>query len=295
MALHHVPKYLQQLLGLAGVFEVAEWKNYKSKFMTAAESQTEVTNWFDQVSKDQWRLDELVKENIELKALLAKTPALLQPNFLTEMVRHADKNDSKDAMRYSDYMKEVALYIFSLAGPLAYETLHLNLPGSLPSLRTVRRKLAEKEMIEEATFRFEEIAARIKQRGECPFVCLSEDDTKLEERLRYDFMNDTIVGLQLPLNNDGIPVKGTFKFTTLRAVQIFIRTAPRVSYAKLMSVRTIGEKSSVYTLVVYGTRGSDKATEVRARWAYVTKCFAAIGITVIGKNINSKVFVNKEH
>lgn len=180
-------------------------------------------------------------------------------------------------------MKEAALYMFSLAGPTAYNALQINLKGVFPALSTVRRLLYGKERLQEGKFRFTEIAARIKLRNESPFVCISEDDTKATERLRYDTRNNAVIGLQLPLDINGIPKENEFKFTTLGEVRKFLESAPRATYAKLMTVRTLGPKSSIYTLVVYGTRGSDKSTAVIARWRYVIKCFESIGITVIGK------------
>lgn len=53
---------------------------------------------------------------------------------------------SKHAASFTEPIKQVALYIFVLMGPIAYETLQRNLVGSLPSLSTVRNR---KELMKE--------------------------------------------------------------------------------------------------------------------------------------------------
>lgn len=207
--------------------------------------------------------------------------------MLEHSISHRAK--SKTKVSYTDHMKEVSLYMYSVAGRIAYETLQRNLPGIFPSTSCVRTKLARKERMKEGRFRFTEIKEKALQRKENLYVVVSEDDTKVEERLRYDYEHDEIMGLQLPLNSRGMPKEGQFKFTTLKHVREFIRANPACSYAKLMTVTTIGEKSSVYTLVVYGTAGSDKAIDVYARWNFIYKAFQDIGVTVVCKYLDSTV------
>lgn len=150
-------------------------------------------------------------------------------------------------------------------------------------MSVVQNKLSKQESVSEGVFRFSEIKERIIQRGENLFVHVSEDDTKLSERLRYDPKTNQVLGLQLPLNNDGIPQTGVFQFTTLKKIQELINKHPLTTYAKVMNVRTLGENSSTYTLVIFGTNGSDTAINVHARWEFVRRSFEEIGIIVLGK------------
>lgn len=179
--------------------------------------------------------------------------------------------------------KVSALYIYVIAGPLSYESLCSNLQGSLPSISTVRRLLGKRKRIEEGYFRFAEIKKQMEERGEPMFVVCSEDDTKVSERPRYDALSDEIIGLQLPLNDEGIPIRHSFKFTTLSEAQHYLSTNSLATYAKLMTIRSLGPNAIAYQLVIYGTRGSDKAPDVHARWEFVRREFGKIGITVICK------------
>lgn len=183
----------------------------------ASHPQMPITEFFDECTRDQRLLQEALLRNKDLNELIKKNEAdaLLQPNFLLEMVQHEANNrtNSKYRATYSDHMKNVALYIFILAGPTAYQTLQMNLPKSLPSQRTVARLLAEKEKMVEGEFRFERIKHDMLEKGEPLYVVVGEDDSKVSERVRYDSSRDEIVGIELPLNEDGVPIPGSFKFT----------------------------------------------------------------------------------
>lgn len=239
-----------------------------------------ITQFFDEVG---------VETNKQLRASLegAKAETLAHPHFLLDMLQHSIKNQSKSkhCASYTEHMKNVALCIFGTAGRLSYETLHLNLRGSLPSLSTVRGMLAQQERTNEGEFRFEPIKRRLLEKSPFLYVVCSEDDTKVTECPRYDYQTDEVLGLQLPLNSYGVPIRGSFKFTTLAAVQKYMDSNKMATYAKLMTIRSLSPNSEAYHLVIYGTTGCDKASEVYARWKYVHDELAEIGVYVVCKSL----------
>lgn len=157
------------------------------------------------------------------------------------------------------------------------------MPDALPSLSTCRKYLSAHERTNEGEVRFKQIAEYIKFNDELPFIVISEDDTKTSERPRYDPTNDEITGLQLPLDKDGLPIRGSFKFTTLKEAQRYLRNNRTTSYAKLLTARSITPDSKTYHLLVYGTRGSDKSAEIGARWGFIHREFEKIGIKIVGE------------
>lgn len=215
----------------------------------------------------------------------ANTRKMLSPGFLANLVNQVvlNKLRSKNNFTYPDCLKEGALFVYVLVGPLAYNVLSINFEGGLPSLSTVRRLLASKPALEIGHFRFDYIKSQMESKGEPLFVVCAEDDTKISERLRYDWKNDSVIGLQMPLSEDGVPTHGSFHFTSLRAVQGYIDDNPMATYAKLMTVRSVSADSTIYHLVIYGTKGSDKASEILSRWDFVYRSFAEIGINVMCK------------
>lgn len=105
----------------------------------------------------------------------------------------------------------------------------------------------------------------------------------MAERQRYDPLRDEIVGIELPLSEDGVPIPGSFKFTSLEDARNYLKISKLSTYVKLITIRSIGPNSSVYHLVIYGTNGSDKAVDVHARWAYIYREFLKLGVVVVGK------------
>lgn len=266
------------------------WKNFEpSEHLPDPANQSLIVPYLEQCSRDQLTISNLLQANKDLMATIVQNnaEALLMPNFLAEMVQHEVKNrgKSKFAATYTTCSKEAFLYLFTLMGRSAYEVLHVNLPKILPSLSTIKRLLSSKASLEEGEFRFDFIAAEILRKGEQPFVICSEDDTKISERIVYDSASDQIMGLLLPLD-DGIPTRGSFKFTTLKAVQDYTKANPLSTYAKLMTIRSLTPNSTTHHLVIYGTKGSDKATDIRMRWEYVCSEFLKLGIIVLCELLN---------
>lgn len=211
-----------------------------------------------------------------------KASDLLDSSFLSNMVAVSKVNQksSKFSFVYSDFMKDVALHIFCMAGRAAYETLHRNLPGVIPRLRSTQYRLAQQARPNEGEFLFEQIKAKMIENGEVLQVIVADDDTKLQEALRYDSRTNTVLGLKLPLGPQGTPIRSSFEFTCFAAVRAFVESNPQSTYVKLMTVQSISPGSRVYQLVMYGTRGSDKSDDTFARWNYVWESFATIGVIV---------------
>lgn len=134
-------------------------------------------------------------------------------------------------------MKDVGLFLFILAGPLAYES-----PASIDiALQVVNIK----DQIEELNL--------------APFVWVAEDETKIQTRLRYNVENNTIMGLHLPLDDNGMPIESSFKFTTISAVKAYIENYPKSSYTKLVTCKSLHPDSMIFVVVVYGTTGTDQS------------------------------------
>lgn len=266
------------------------WKNFVSPFTALPE---DIVPYLTECSRDQLIIRNLVKRNKDLQELINKNNAgvLTYPNFLLEMVQHEARNRNipMNHNRYEDHMKEISLYIYILAGRIAYETLQRNLPAILPSITTLRKVLAKKSQLKEGEFRFDYIRDQLVAKGEPLVVICSDDDTRITRCLRYDYKNDQVVGLQLPLNDDGVPIVRSFPFTSLKDVQEYMKNHKENTYFKLLTARTLGKSCSTYHLALFGTRGSDVSTEVRARWRYIDRGFADVGVKVIGESRSHEV------
>lgn len=188
------------------------------------------TQFFDECSQDQRLINDLITRNKELEQALKDSAAasLAKPNFLQELLQHSvdNRGKSKYAFSYTNHMKDVSLYLYVMSGPLVYKKLSKNLNSSMPSLATVRKMLASKNNFKEGHFRFDDIKGRMVVKGEPMYVVVAEDDTKTVEGLIFDPNSNLVMGLQMPLNDDGVPIHDAFKFTTLAAVQEYLLKNP---------------------------------------------------------------------
>lgn len=176
------------------------FKTTSDKFSSAYDpGQLQLTRFFDEVTRDQLRINSLLEANKQLKESLkaAEASDLLDSHFLSNMVALSKVNQNSSRFRYvySDFMKDVALHIFCSAGRTAYETLYRNLPGVFPRLRSTQYRLAEQDRPNEGEFPFEKIKAKMLQNDEILEVNVADDDTKLEEAMRYDSRTNTVIGL----------------------------------------------------------------------------------------------------
>lgn len=255
--------------------------------------QPSITEFSEKCERDELIIKQLIRNNQQFKdSLRTQTAreAFMQPNFLRTLLANSVKRSASGLhlKRYDDYMKDISLYLFMIAGPLAYEMLQKNL--LLPSKTTVLDHLGKAPAIREGSLQISRIKDSLGTQGLPYYVWLAEDDTKIQPRTKYNKADDAIMGLELPLDNNGIPITSFFKFTTISAVQGYLRDYPKSSYAKLVTCRSLHPDGQTFIVVIYGTRGTDQSTAVQIRWDYLVKAFCDEGITVMGMYGNSDIF-----
>lgn len=207
---------------------------------------------------------------------------LLHPTFLKDLIQLSMRRGEHKATTYSDAMKSFSLYLFILAGPTAYSVIRENLP--LPSIATVKRHLGQESYWTEGEIRAEQLKARLVITGEPLFVWCAEDETAITKRIRYKCDDDQIVGIQLPLDQHGLPIKGSFKFTSMQAARSYLRENKLSTYAKLIACRSLSTTSKTFFLTIYGTcPGSDNTQTIIARWDRITEILGEHGVIIVGK------------
>lgn len=241
-----------------------------------------ITMFLTEITRDQRIIQALLEQNSELRKALADRGTAEQvghPKFLHDLITQSVKNNSGKRL-YSDHLKKASLYMYIMSGPQAYEIWRRNL--ALPSISTVRRKLGAEEPVQEGEIRVEAVKEMLFKENEPLFVWIAEDDTKITPGLRYNVNDDSVIGLQLPLDDNGIPIKSFFEFTTISAVQGYLEKYPVSSYAKLLTCTSLRAGSRAFPLLIYGTKGSDRSEGVMLRWKYIYDILEEAGIKVMG-------------
>lgn len=280
----------EKVTGKGKVYKcIVPYQKYRNlnNYFVADFYQTTMIDYFDEVTKDQFFMKRLLSENHALRKEIEEgrmDPLVAEPSeFFQKMIRFQKLKREKHKVIYGDEIKDIAVFYFVLGGRRVYESLSKNF--AFPSVSTVLQHLYFQSPPIEADFCFGEFAEFNKNTVNVPYVWVAEDDTRLSEGLSYSSQEDVVVGFVLPLGEDGVPIKGKFKFTSIDDVKNYIRNVRLSNYAKLISVYTLDPEAKPYILAIYGTRGSDTSEETLKRWNFITQGFAKVGIKVMGKLI----------
>lgn len=248
-------------------------------------NQLRITECFNKISELEAVVERLVRENKELRENQKGNGFILndkQPFFMRKLLMQALKNSAQNnhGKLYDEFILRASTYMWITMGRQAYETLRLNTP--LPSIPTLQRYLGKEDPIIEGQLQTESIVDEIKNRNLSTWVWGAEDDTKLQEALKYDSKTNTIIGLQLPYDENGMPKLNFFKFSSMSVAFKYIQENRVAPYLKLISLRSLHPDSSNFILALWGTSGTDKHTDVLIRWEYYKKILRENGLDLIG-------------
>lgn len=190
---------------------------------------------------------------------------------------------------YKESIKKFAYYEYATAGRKAYRTLEANFGKNckLPCLSTVKNYGSGQPCVAEGELQVECIKKALIARGLPLDVWVSEDDTKLASVLKYASKSNDIIGLDLPIGENGLPLTGAFKFTTLKTAMMHVNSNPMSSYLKIVVCRPLQKDAYKFLLLAYGTSagGPGGQTEgVKARWETIRDALESVGIKVHGKH-----------
>lgn len=238
-------------------------------------------------------LDRLIRENKELREQIQqdKTSQFAnQPLFMRKLLNQALKNAKMNnhGSLYDDFMKKAAQYMFISMGRKAYGTLQLNTP--LPSISAVRRYIGKEEAIVEGELQSRFIADEIYKRNLSIYVWGAEDDTKIQERIKYDSKTNLIIGLKIPYDENAMPRMKFFSFDSPQHLQLYVNKHKVSPYLKLISLRSLHTESSNFVLAMYGTDLKDESKHVMTRWSYIKASLSSVGLTLLGKFKNMFLF-----
>lgn len=204
-------------------------------------------------------------------------------NLLNKMMNAAITNSlrPRQGYRYNNDLKSFCVYNRILSGPMAFKTLHLNLKGCFPSISTTNRYIHRADYaIIEGDLRVNKLLNYLNERKQPLWVCLSEDATRLENRLQYDSSTNQIVGFVLPVGQYGIPVPLFFKARTGDEIlSHFLKNIPVANFVNTVIATPLGGAPS-FCLLVFGSNCRYTAKDVANRWECITKELNKFGIGV---------------
>lgn len=210
-------------------------------------------------------------------------------NLLCRMLEAAKINSTrkKQGYRYKRALKRLAVYNRLLSGPLGYKSIQLNLKGCFPSISATNKYIHRSDhRVVEGVLRCQELLTYLKERNLPLWVSLSEDATRVENRIQYDGRTFQVIGLVLPTNeSNGMPIPFSYKGRNATEIlQYFSRRIPVAHFVNTIIAQPLADAPS-FCILIFGSDNKYKAMTVAKRWEYISKELVAVGIGVL--NISS--------
>lgn len=236
-----------------------------------------ITNWFCNSM-------ESTKQNVGIEA-----PPESQ-NLLTKMIASAKNNSlrPKQGYRYANDLKSFAVYNRILSGRMGYRSVHLNLGGCFPSISTVNRYIhrSDKAIIE-GVLRIDELKNYLEERKQPLWVALSEDATRVDNRVQYDSHTNQLIGFVLPLDaKTGMPIPLTFKARNEREMLQHFSNNTAAHFVNTIMAKPLGNEPS-FCLVIFGSDSRYNADDVARRWSFISSELEKTGIGVLSISSDS--------
>lgn len=215
---------------------------------------------------------------------------------LRKLLETADQNKSrsKPGYRFDPEVKKWAAYFRIVAGPTGYTVIQKNLDLALPSLSRMNYIIQNKapKMIEGVP-RCEELLIYLKERNLPLTVSLSEDGTRIQNRVQYDSRRNILVGFVPPLGRNGMPIPLAFKARhTEEIVEHFCNNTPISNHFNTVMAQPIG-KAPPFCLLVFGTGNRFVAEDAAERWNYLKDELKMVNITVLTISSDSDTKFNR--
>jgi hypothetical protein len=207
---------------------------------------------------------------------------------LTEMLNTICTNllRSKNNFQYSNYVTQFAMSLFIYAGRNAYRFVSLNIPGLLPSITTIRKKLNNSSFrMSEGRFRFDAMQNYFSL-NDCTFAFAAEDATGVISKVTYDTMSNSFVGFNTLLEQ-GLPLLDQYRTDSYAELQEWFEGERKSCFINVHMLQPLRSTScdrdpSPFLLSAYGIDGTYTAEDVLNRWLWIYEEAKKKGIRILG-------------
>lgn len=163
-----------------------------------------------------------------------------------------------------------------LSGKLAYETFKTNARHAVPSIISIDRYIAKvKSTVVEGVLRIDALLEYLTARQLPKRVALSEDATRITNRIQYDPRTNQLVGFVLPLGENGMPITGSNKARSAAEMEkcfYDVTTSQeknRASYLNVIMAQPLVTGTPAFCLLLFGTDAKYTSADIAKRWQFI--------------------------
>ncbi|XP_044758739.1 uncharacterized protein LOC123316627 [Coccinella septempunctata] len=236
-------------------------------------------------------LEETIDNNQDLSNIFNQTMKELShgeqnlsaSDFLQNLIDISKTNTkSSHCNKYDEDFKKFCLYLFYAGGNLLYETLSSNLKDILPSLSTLYRFRSQNAVCtDEGIFNFTGLKQFLEQRDLPKIVWISEDATRITDKIQYNSKTNKVMGFSLPLVN-GIPNSNAYVATSAASIKSYFENGSRAQYAYAIMAQPLSAQVPAFCLSVFATNNTFKSQDVVKRWEMLRSEADKFGIRILG-------------
>ena len=158
-----------------------------------------------------------------------------------------------------------------LGGPLLYEFFSANL--HLSDIRTVRRFISDSaDLIIEGQCRAKELKTFLETNKYPSYVWVSEDATRISNKVQFDPSSNTLIGLVAPWNEHSMPRPHFFKVDSAAKIKEFFDNYDAANMLYTYMAQPLVKDSIAFCLCIIAMRNVFVAQDAIKRQRYITEC-----------------------
>jgi hypothetical protein len=171
------------------------------------------------------------------------------------------------------------VYLFLSGGLKLYEMLYANLP--VPHARTITRFIEKYDSAMEGELQLEQLNQFLHENHYPKKIWISEDGTKIVDKILYNDRHNNMVGIVLPFDENGMPILNQYKVNTALDIKLFM-TKEKASILYIVMAKPICKNSKAFCLCYFGTTNKFRTDHVLKRWLFMEEKLKDYGIEVCG-------------
>lgn len=200
--------------------------------------------------------------------------------LLSEMASNFNQNvhRSPRGYRYSEEIKLYTAHERMIGGKMAYETFKANAKRSVPSVRSVNRYISRvKSSAIEGVLRTKEFSEYLTVRNLPRVVALSEDATRITDRIQFDRETNQLVGFVLTIGENGMPITGQKKALSAAAMEkcfYDVKTGAekkRSTYLNVVMAQPLVSGIPPFCLLLFGSDTKYTSAQIKKRWEFIAE------------------------